>query len=306
MELQNLEAFCVVYEEGSISKAAKKLFMSQQGLSKAIIKLEKEFSKPLFTRSNKGVVPTDYARALYPKASRLSAILNSIEDDSSLPEREELHIAATSGFLMSVGLEFINEFERDHSTIELRLEECSDQRVAEQVDSGSAEVGFMAGPIDYEKYRGELFLRLRHVAVISERDTLARKESLTWKDLDDEAIALMSRSHAPYDLILSQMLKEGAAPKRLIETSEGYLGFDLASKNQAICISTDLHASKWARGDVRIIPIYDDYYSWDVSLITCRREKPGNAAQSFIDYALQWIKQHRNERFTWEHTVDCP
>lgn len=303
MDLQSLEAFCVVYEEGSVTKAAKKLFMSQQGLSKAIIRLENELGRSLFKRSNRGVTPTEYARSLYPKASKLSAIITSIEDGTSLPDRSELHIATTTGFLMSVGLEFINEFERDHSTIDLHIEECSDLRVAEQIDAGSAEIGFMAGPIDFDKYDGQLLLRHRHVIVVNEQDELAEKDAVSWRDLEGKVVALMSRSHAPYNSILSQLLKVGAIPKKLIETSEGYVGFDLAANNEAICISTDLHAFKWARGNVCIIPIYDEYYSWDVSLITSKNELISEAAQALIDFSLQWTKKHHNKRFSWDHTI---
>lgn len=304
MDLQSLEAFCVVYEQGTVSKAAKKLFMSQQGLSKTIIRLEKELGRPLFQRSNRGVEPTEFAHTLYPKAGKMAAILRSIDTaEQELPQREELLIATTTGFLMSVGLEFINDFERAHSGIELRIEECSDLHVAEKVDSGAAEIGFLSGPIDYEKHNGTLFLRHRHVVVVNQLDELSHKERLSWSDLEGKTIALMSRSHAPYSAVLTQMLKADAIPKKLIETSEGYVGFDLAANNQAICISTDLHASIWARGPVQIVPIYDDYHSWDVSLITGKGEPLSESAQAFLEFAPAWIMEHRNERFSWEHTI---
>ena len=42
--------FLMVADELNISKAAKKLFISQQGLSKQIKALEKEYGVPLFSR----------------------------------------------------------------------------------------------------------------------------------------------------------------------------------------------------------------------------------------------------------------
>ncbi|MCB7037050.1 LysR family transcriptional regulator [Eggerthella sinensis] len=304
MDLQSLRAFCAVYEAGGISKASKGLYVSQQGLSKTIIKLEAELGKPLFTRSHQGVEPTAYARALYPKATKLAAILDSLEDEPEpLSGRVVLNVAAPAGFIMSVGLDFISDFESAHPGIELAIDECSDLRVAELLASGAIEVGFMAGPVDRARYRAELFIRHRHVVVVNNADPLSQRERLAFSDLDGKVVALMSRSYAPYGNIIGQFLKEGVAPKKLIETGEGYAGFHLAADNEAVCVSTDKHASIGARGDVSIVPVYDEYCSWDVYLVSNADEVLGDDAREFETYALAWVREHENRLFTWEHSI---
>lgn len=65
MDLRQIEFFLKLYEEKNFTKASQKLYISQQGLSKSIYKLEKELGFLLFERSVKGVVPTEHANRLY-------------------------------------------------------------------------------------------------------------------------------------------------------------------------------------------------------------------------------------------------
>lgn len=58
MDTRDLRCFRLVYEEGSINKAANQLFITPQGLSRIIRKLEDEFQTSLFKRTTSGTIPT--------------------------------------------------------------------------------------------------------------------------------------------------------------------------------------------------------------------------------------------------------
>jgi DNA-binding transcriptional LysR family regulator len=56
--------FCAALQRLQYYKASQALFISQQGLSKSIHKLEEELGFTLFQRSVSGVKPTDSAHRL--------------------------------------------------------------------------------------------------------------------------------------------------------------------------------------------------------------------------------------------------
>ena len=58
MDLKQLEYFARVVEEGSISKAAAALNLSQPSVSRQINLLEEELGQKLLERTGRGVVPT--------------------------------------------------------------------------------------------------------------------------------------------------------------------------------------------------------------------------------------------------------
>ena len=71
MQSKQLQYFITAYATKNIQRAAEKLFVSRQGISKTIRELEQELGADLFLRSSKGLEPTDFAEALFPHAKKL-------------------------------------------------------------------------------------------------------------------------------------------------------------------------------------------------------------------------------------------
>lgn len=63
-DLNLLVVLQVLLEEGSVSRAADRLFLSQSAVSKSLARLRDLFQDPLFTRSSEGMVPTPKAQAI--------------------------------------------------------------------------------------------------------------------------------------------------------------------------------------------------------------------------------------------------
>lgn len=93
MNINQVKYFVTVYEQGSISTAARGHNVSVQAVSKAISDLEREYGQKLFDRTNNGVSPTVQGRAFYQKAkvaAKAYADLETMSFDSRLPEPESL------------------------------------------------------------------------------------------------------------------------------------------------------------------------------------------------------------------------
>ncbi|HCM28770.1 MAG: hypothetical protein A2Z99_21225 [Treponema sp. GWB1_62_6] len=73
MDLRQLRNIIAIAEEGNITRAAEKVFISQPALSQLLRKLEHTLGTPLFIREGKRVIPTR-AGKIYLNGAR--AILN--------------------------------------------------------------------------------------------------------------------------------------------------------------------------------------------------------------------------------------
>lgn len=71
MDLWKMRYFVQICNDKSITKAAKNLYISQQGLSKAIKSIEDEFQICLLERSSKGVRPTPHGEILLDKCKKI-------------------------------------------------------------------------------------------------------------------------------------------------------------------------------------------------------------------------------------------
>ncbi|MFO1310713.1 MAG: LysR family transcriptional regulator [Burkholderiales bacterium] len=74
-ELRHLRAFIAVADEGSANRAGATLYRAQSAVSRAIQKLEADLGVELFERRARGMLLTEYGRALLVRARRAQAEL---------------------------------------------------------------------------------------------------------------------------------------------------------------------------------------------------------------------------------------
>lgn len=65
MDLKQLHYFACLYEDGSVTRAARRLNIVQPALSMQIVKLEQEIGQKLFERSSQGMLPTAAGQLAY-------------------------------------------------------------------------------------------------------------------------------------------------------------------------------------------------------------------------------------------------
>jgi len=75
VELRQLRYFVTVAQEGSFTRAAARLHLSQQSLSAAVQRLEAQLGCPLLERGPRRVVPTAPGAALLARARALRGYL---------------------------------------------------------------------------------------------------------------------------------------------------------------------------------------------------------------------------------------
>ena len=105
MELRSLKYFQSVNEQGSIIAAARACFVSQPSITTAIKQLESDLDIILFIRHARGVLPTDAADKLYPKAKEMADNAKSI---SNLFSASPKPVLLRLGIMRSLGAQRIS------------------------------------------------------------------------------------------------------------------------------------------------------------------------------------------------------
>ena len=80
MNFRSLRYFLAVYDELSLTAAAKRCFVAQPSISSAVQELESELECQLFIRHTKGVTPTQAGNNLYPYASKVVNDIQAIKE----------------------------------------------------------------------------------------------------------------------------------------------------------------------------------------------------------------------------------
>lgn len=153
MQLQQLIYFVTVAEQGSINKAAEKLFTTQPNLSKAISNLEGELKASIFSRTNKGVLLTDDGKKLYQYAR---TILNQMELIQGLASKEAPRTLSIASYPIITMGRLVSDFYNSHrgDGVFLQLTERRMQKVIEMVENSEAEIGFvMSNNVQFKELR---------------------------------------------------------------------------------------------------------------------------------------------------------
>ncbi|MEG0989468.1 LysR family transcriptional regulator [Gordonibacter sp.] len=80
MNIKQLTYVAAVVQNGSLSAAAKNLYVTVQAVSKAISDLERELGHDLFVRENRGMQPTPFGREFYGRASDVVSCFDDLAE----------------------------------------------------------------------------------------------------------------------------------------------------------------------------------------------------------------------------------
>lgn len=92
MNLRSLEYFVVLAESRSFNEAAKKLYLAQPSLTRAVQSLERELGFPLFHRTSSGVTLTHAGEQILPEARQILAYMNDWKALARQADLRQVHI----------------------------------------------------------------------------------------------------------------------------------------------------------------------------------------------------------------------
>ncbi len=154
MDIRQLNYFMAVYEQGSISAAARQCCVAQPSLSAALLQLEQELGVTLFLRRPKGVMATADGDKLYGHAGKILAQLKSLRAAFT---SESKRVQFRLGLIRALGVErmsaLLREFSQQVSGLELHLVEPSaacDARIITPAQQHSTET---LQPIWRDRYK---------------------------------------------------------------------------------------------------------------------------------------------------------
>ena len=98
-DLNLFVVFETVYREGSLTKAAESLKVTQPAISSSLARLRAECGDPLFVRSGRGVVPTPLARQIIEPVRTSLRLMQSSLNASAVfdPSTANVHFSVSVG-----------------------------------------------------------------------------------------------------------------------------------------------------------------------------------------------------------------
>jgi DNA-binding transcriptional LysR family regulator len=276
-DLRVLQSFAVIAEEGSITRAAARLHISQQSLSVQMRALESRIGAALLHRSSRGVTLTAVGEVLLREAvpvlgtaeRAMQSVARSVRGESL-----ELRVGFLSSLANEVMPPVVSLFARRHPTIELDTADLPISELVAGVRGGTLDAAISRPPL-VDDLNSDLLGSEGVVIALPEGHRLARKRRLRLGDLADERWVMTPRTswppwHRQYD---ADFAAAGFRPSidRRSTTPQGLLALVAAG----VGITRLANSSRSLRiGGVRFVPLDGER----AGIVLLTRHGPANPA----------------------------
>jgi DNA-binding transcriptional LysR family regulator len=188
LKLRDLNIFLAVIKEGSMSKAAAVLAISQPAVSKSIADMEHVLGASLLDRTPHGIEPTVYGRALIGRGLAVfDELRQSVRDIESLldPTVGEVRIGCGSPLAAVIVAAAIERLTSKHPRLSFSIVEAD--LVALQRELGDRNIEIAIGPaqgmLSDERMNSEILFFDRLLVVSGRRSKWFRRNKIKLADL---------------------------------------------------------------------------------------------------------------------------
>lgn len=152
--LQHLVTFCRVVDEGSFTRAAQALNLTQPSVTKQVGALEDHLQIQLFTRTGKQVHLTPAGELVYQYARQITHIVHQCEEAmNELKSPGSGHI--TLGCVHTIGLftlpDLLAEFARENPRVRINVKTGTNAEAVTMLLHGEVDVGLITTPYLHER-----------------------------------------------------------------------------------------------------------------------------------------------------------
>jgi DNA-binding transcriptional LysR family regulator len=149
VELRQLSHFVAIAEDGSFTKAARRLNYVQSALSVSVQALERELAVRLFDRTTHRVTLTAAGEALLPAARRTLAAAEETRDAAAAVKgvlRGKLRVGIMQSFAFADVPGVLGRFHREHPGVEIQVRPSAGGSAAllEDIRQGGLDIAFTA------------------------------------------------------------------------------------------------------------------------------------------------------------------
>ncbi|MFT3928143.1 MAG: LysR family transcriptional regulator [Myxococcales bacterium] len=192
-DLRDVRYFAAVVEQGSLSRAADVLKVSQPTLSHAIARLEDSLGGAVWRRTGNrraGVVPTELGQRVLERGGRALAELDALSKDAAQLrglEAGELRVGCVQSLASTVLPAWVSRFLEEHPAIVLELPLVTSESAAGLVRDGKLDAALVVGPAPAEPHLKRLRCGEQELVLVVRSDhALARDREVALAELAEE------------------------------------------------------------------------------------------------------------------------
>ena len=290
MDIRQLRYFLALSEEGQVSRAAKKLNMSQPPLSQQLNLMEEELGVKLLDRKRNGksMELTEAGRVLYEK----SKVLLELFDDSMLEVKETgeglqgtLAIGAVLAYMSYLPIK-IKQFNSTYPSVTFKLFAGDPYEIHNYMENQDIELAIVYLPVEMDHVSIKNIGEVPNVFVVPEEwEEFRSKDEISISELKNTPLLLVHREKGSgiYEEILEEFKKKELKPNILCECHDVNVLLSMVSAGIGASIVPKSAVSPHGIKGVRVLDIIDSSFQSNIALIWRNDRYLSKTAKHFIE-----------------------
>ncbi len=304
MTLQQLYYCIAIAENGSMNKAAEKLFISQPTLTTAIRELENEIGIQIFLRTSKGVYLTNegqefliYARQVYQQYE----LLNQKYSVKGNIKRKFSVSCQHYSFAIKAFVEMVKQY--DTLNYEFAIRETKTYDVIKDVGTMKSEIGILYLSDFNEKYINKLLkdneldftpiCECDAYVYLWKKHPLASKKSITLNDLFDYPCLSFDQGEQGSLFLAEEILSDIEYP-RVIKASDRATMLNLMIGLNGFTLCSGIICEELNNDDCLVVPFKEDEHHQNstmrIGYITKKRAQLSEIGTLYINEIFKYVE----------------
>lgn len=282
MEIKQLRHFEAVCRCRSFARAAQDCYISAQGISLSISRLEDEIGCRLFSRTPQGIELTDAGSYLLPKAEQILSVLDECAEHFSGASdgRRPVSVMFVRGTVERLARNAVKRFNATMPEVPLQMHVGTDRECESAVISGAVDIGVCAGPVDCQLLEAVPLFSGKNVLVVSREHPLSRLTAIEIPNLRGIPLAIMSSS-SNSTRALFELAKRCGIRLDYSYIDDPRLAVYMAEMGLRCGVINSVSAGKLCTPGLCAVPFADEEMDWNIFLISSREGRLSPEAALF-------------------------
>lgn len=276
MDLRQLEYIVEIAEEKNITKAAKKLYITQSALNQTLLKLEKEIGEPLFERSKLNLYLTEIGKIYVEEAKKILEIKKETYekiDEIKGNYNSTIRIGLTPERGMPMFLSIYPIFHKIYPNIKIEAIELSVEEQHRMIEERKIDIAFV-NVAENQKTKNIYQIIRKEKLVLAIPNRIAKNlKNKNMKDILNEVIkenfVMLPKNTTIRKVIVQYFKNFKLSPKILFESKNSSLLIKMVESQLVCTIVSEIHIIE--SKDIKYI-LLDDFSYLDYS-VTYKKDK---------------------------------
>jgi len=286
IKLDPYRVFNQVALDKSISKASRKLFISQPAVSQVISQLESDLKVRLFTRTPKGVVLTKEGELLF---EYVNAGINLIEkgekrlNDSKNLYEGELRIGVGDTIARYYLIDYLERFNKFYPQVKLRIINRTTMELANLLKSGEIDIAVLNLPIGDNSFEIIPTSKIQDVLVAGQKYSYLKDRVLDLEELERVPLVMLDNRSKSREYVEGFLNTQGLKVSPEIEIGSHDLLLELARIGLGLAFVVKEYSSQYMEnGDVFQVETSFEIPARNVGICHIKDVSMTPAAEKFV------------------------